>query len=445
MSAIGVGLGRSPFAMRALQFTNPTLRTLACALALGTLLGCARGGEPTVVAASATPPSAQSNAHAVGNAVGEVHKAANEQSSTELRASLLERCRTAAAYSREHDGEVMLVLVHGRPVFEDAAAGFSARTPHVLASGSKSFVGVAAMCAVEDGFLSLDERVSATITEWQSDPRKSKVTIRQLLSLASGLEGLSAKIDSAASAREAGITDRAQASIDARMLAAPGERFIYGPSSFYVFGELLKRKLQAANAGDADILAYLDRRIFTPLEIQPQVQRDGVGNPNLAGGCRLAATDWARFGEFIRNGGVSKGVSLLSADLVAQLSQATGPNQRYGLTWWLLSDDSTDAEDDVAGTMAADRLENRDGPIARRLAARLREREEARAARSSPAPTDNAAKDSAPVGFMAAGKGKQRLYVLPEEGMTVVRFGALNGSRDFHDSEFLKRLLGQTE
>lgn len=467
--AIGNIVGRSPSTMWTTHRTRPVTTAapawFATLLVLTTLYACARAPDagratnPPDVHSPQQPPGEQPPPQIPKNSSAQTtdtSPTAPEATTNAASEDFLAKCRAAAAYSRQHDGEVMLVLLHGQPVFEDAAPDFTVRTPHLLASGSKSFVGVAAMCAVEDGLLSLDEPVSATIHEWQSDPQKSKVTIRQLLSLASGLEGLSAKIDSAASAREAGITDRAQASIGARMLAAPGERFIYGPSSFYVFGELLKRKLTNAKTGDADINAYLGRRIFTPLGIRPLVQRDGVGNPNFAGGCRIGATDWARFGELIRNGGVHEGVSVVSPDLVAQLSKATGPNPRYGLTWWLLSADGSDAEDDVADTMAADRLERRDGPIARRLAARLREREEARAARSqrsapsAPTPAgDGTTGDGSvggsvagSVGFMAAGKGKQRLYVLPDHGLTIVRFGALNGSRDFHDAEFLDLLLG---
>ncbi len=41
---------------------------------------------------------------------------------------------------------------------------------------------------------------------------------------------------------------------------------------------------------------------------------------------------------------------------------------------------------------------------------------------------------------MAAGAGKQKLYVLPEKEMVVVRFGETKGQQ-FKDDVFLKRLL----
>jgi hypothetical protein len=43
---------------------------------------------------------------------------------------------------------------------------------------------------------------------------------------------------------------------------------------------------------------------------------------------------------------------------------------------------------------------------------------------------------------MAAGAGKQRLYVIPSRELVVVRLGPLLGGREFRDAEFLAQLLG---
>jgi CubicO group peptidase (beta-lactamase class C family) len=347
----------------------------------------------------------------------------------------LARCRAAAEYSRKHDGEVLLVLLDGKPVFEDAISGWTVDSPHLLASGTKSFSGIAAALAIDDGLLSLDEKVSDTIHEWKADPRKSQATVRQLLSLASGIESLSSTIENARNTRAAGITNRATASINAKSLAAPGERFIYGPSQFYVFGELMKRKFAAAKTGDSDVVAYLTRKVFAPLGINPRFLRDEAGNANLPGGCRMSAKDWAVFGEFVRNGGVYDGKRIVGESTLAELMKSHGPNKAYGLTWWLMRDDedAADPESALAADMVADRLEGRGTPAGRRLAERARERaQEIGPDASSPI-----------VGFMAAGKGKQRLYILPEQKLTVVRFGPLEGSKSFDNREFLRLLLGE--
>jgi len=47
---------------------------------------------------------------------------------------------------------------------------------------------------------------------------------------------------------------------------------------------------------------------------------------------------------------------------------------------------------------------------------------------------------------MAAGLGKQRLYILPDLQLTVVRFGKLRGQAPYEDRDFLRTLiLGDSE
>ena len=363
-------------------------------------------------------------------------------------AAFLARCAAASAYSLEREGDFVLVLRDGAVLFEAGRAGQTGSTPHLLASGTKSFCGIAAAIAADDGLLTFDERVSDTIHEWKSDPEKAKVTVRELLSLASGLESLSAKIDTARAANANGITDRAKASIEARFRAAPGERFIYGPSSFYVFGELMKRKLAAAKTGDQDIAAYLDRKVFQPLGIAPQFQRDAVGNPNMAGGGRIGARAWATFGEMVLDGGVIRAADgaekrIVSESTLQELLTSHGPNPRYGLTWWLLSDGGNNPEDEVAAALAADRLEPdpSDNAVRRGIRGRLADAARRRADQAA-AEAKKPENASAPnIGVMAAGKGKQRLYVLPEANLVVVRFGAIDGGNTYSDAEFLKLLL----
>src|SRR5438874_11748719 len=100
-------------------------------------------------------------------------------------------CARAAKYSESRRGASMLVLQNGRTIFEHYANGGSAGGRWPIFSGTKSFWGIAALAAVHDGLFRLDDLVSDTITEWKSDPRKSRITIRQLLSQTDGIEGAS--------------------------------------------------------------------------------------------------------------------------------------------------------------------------------------------------------------------------------------------------------------
>lgn len=66
-----------------------------------------------------------------------------------------ERFNLAADYSEQNGGRSILVMVEGKIVFERYANGAGNQMANILASGTKSFVGVVAMAAVEDGLLRL--------------------------------------------------------------------------------------------------------------------------------------------------------------------------------------------------------------------------------------------------------------------------------------------------
>ncbi|MCI0491420.1 MAG: beta-lactamase family protein, partial [Planctomycetes bacterium] len=158
----------------------------------------------------------------------------------------------AAGYLEERNGHALLIYHRGKLIHEQYFNGHSADKAHRLASGTKSFWGPLAIAAQQDGLLTLDEKVADTITEWKDDPRKSQITIRQLLSLTSGIEG--------------GANDApppyAEAVKIAVSKAAPGKVFSYGPIPFQCFGELLRRKLQPKNE---TVAGYLRRRILDPI------------------------------------------------------------------------------------------------------------------------------------------------------------------------------------
>ena len=188
-------------------------------------------------------------------------------------------CVRAAAYNAKMDGVSFLVLKSGKLVCEGYPNGGAADQAHVLASGTKSFTGLIAAAAVQDGFLSLDERAADTITEWRADPAKAKITIRQLLSLNSGLDP-----------SETGAPPPYSVAIAQPMKHEPGTTFEYGPAAFQVFGALMKRKL-AAHGKPGDPLIYLQTRILDPIGVKPaRWARTREDDPTMPSGAALSST-----------------------------------------------------------------------------------------------------------------------------------------------------------
>jgi len=291
----------------------------------------------------------------------------------------------AAEISRSSSGISMLVMEAGKIVFEEYPNGGSADKASELASGTKSFSGVLALCALRDGLLKLDEKVSETLTEWRSDGRRA-ITIRQLLSLSSGMpSGTLGRVPSYADA------------ILQKSVAAPDSRFIYGPVPFQCFGELLRRKLlpQKLTVGE-----YLEKNILKPAGVKcDRWRRDENDNIHLPSGAFLTAREWAKFGEWIR---LDTQGALAKKDL-ADLFRSSPARPGYGLTWWLPSK----------------------GPVGVSL---LKQ-----SATSKKIPVDI---------WEAAGAGGQRLYVIPSRELVVVRQAPVRLRDDFSDPAFLSALLG---
>lgn len=150
---------------------------------------------------------------------------------------------------------------------------------------------MAVAAAVQDGLLSLDERVSDTLTEWRNDRRRD-ITIRQLLSLTSG-------IDTPATGR--GGRSSPEEAVSRPLSDTPGSRCAYGQTPFQIFAALMARKLTVERYE-----AYLRRRVLNGLGITLEfsqltpLARDGT---DWGGGGAVSARDWARSGEFVRQGG----------------------------------------------------------------------------------------------------------------------------------------------
>jgi len=292
----------------------------------------------------------------------------------------------AARYSADHSGDAVLIYRRGTLVLEQYQNGYDGRSPHPLASGTKTFACALAALGQADGLLTLDEPVARTIPELATTSGVSGITIRQLLNLTSGLEA----------SPDGSLT----------LVSAPGQRFAYGGTSFGVFAEVMSRKLHGE-----DMLAYLTRRVFTPLGITVESwQRDGGGRPGLASGASVTARTWGKFGVLLLQHGQWQGKQLVPRATLAECGKGSDANPNYGLGVWLNATEP--AHPPAEGVERA-------GPSDHLIQA-------------ADLPHDL---------WLAAGTGGQRLYILPSVGLVVIRFGHNTGP-DYRDDVFLRTLLG---
>ena len=305
----------------------------------------------------------------------------------------------AARYSAGHGERALLVWQNGRLHMERyRSGGFRGRTENVY-SITKSLCALGTFTAIGRNVLKLDEPVSLTLTEWKDDPRKRRITVRDLLNQTSGLSPGFEEIYSA------NLQNKEKAALKLPVVSAPGESFAYGPSHYEALETLMARKLERSP------LIWIDRALFGPLGIKPGGwRRDQLGNPYFSAGAQLSARDLLAAGKFVRREGWNRILSRVPSSLIRTASTGSSANPMYGLGFWL---NRRAPEEDALECDVEEAISSR-RPLW------------ARSCLSKNAPSDLIA---------MVGSHGQRVYISPSRDLVIVRLGRGTG---FRDPDFLR-------
>jgi CubicO group peptidase (beta-lactamase class C family) len=267
----------------------------------------------------------------------------------------------------------VLVVRHGYLVVERYWQGVDADDGQNSFSVTKSFVSALVGIALRDRHLEgLDQTVGELLADHlpaDADPRLRRVTVRQLLTMTSGLAG----DDSLVGGRD-GISDRMARSRDwvrhilgRRLETTPGESWAYSSAGSHLLSAMV------ADATGQSTLAFARAELFRPLGIasddasEPKFHdwpltpderkayepatvawpRDPQGYHYGGGFLKLPARDLAKLGYLYLNGGVWDGTQLVPAEYVAastrpQSNSSSGAGG-YGYQWWLTNETGHDS------------------------------------------------------------------------------------------------------
>ena len=237
----------------------------------------------------------------------------------------------------------LIVMHNGRIIAERYGAGYGPQTRFIGWSMSKTVTGVLIGMLVADGRLRLDGPVPIPLWQRPGDPR-GEITLRQLLQMRSGL----AHVEEADPAYTAdtprmlfldGRDDEAAYAEAQPLQSDPGRNWEYSTGTSVILADIAARVL--ADGGNAAarrqaVADYLKARLLVPVGLRSMVaEYDAAGT--LEGGSMVhaSARDWARFGEFMRNGGAVAGAQIVPREWIRFMVSPAPHNPGYGAQIWL--------------------------------------------------------------------------------------------------------------
>lgn len=213
-------------------------------------------------------------------------------------------------------------------------------TPHNLASVTKSVTGTLLAIAMDSGYVkSLDEPLCSFFPEHAQlcDGGKERITLRQVLMMASGLEWNEQDVPYADPRNDIVqlflVPDPIQYILSKPLTHEPGTRWYYNGGGTNLLGKVIER------ASGMTLDEFAQRHLFAPLRITGQewvrIQPDFV---YASGDLKMRPRDMAKLGQLLLDHGAWNGESLLSpekADALTQKYVSFTQTSGYSYHWWL--------------------------------------------------------------------------------------------------------------
>ena len=307
------------------------------------LCGCS--GEPAPV----TPP------------LSELALAAVRDKPGVPREALARRIDALFTGTAQDETRAVIVLHDGTKVAERYAPGYHENTRFISWSMAKTITATMIGMLIADGRLQLDQ--PAPVPAWQrpGDPR-GEITLRQLLQMRSGLRHTEAgdPIYESGEVRMLfldGRDDMAAYAEAQPLEAEPGRHWEYSSNTTVILADIAARALTTSTdpvLRRRAVADYLRSRLFEPAVMTsalPEFDRSGT----LIGGSLIHATarDWAKFGEFLRNGGAVKGAQLVPRAWIQFMTTPNPRNPGYGAQTWLNRPQADSGKPEFSGAPAS--------------------------------------------------------------------------------------------
>lgn len=295
--------------------------------------------------------------------------------------------------------EALLIAKDGYIVGEAYFRNYTADRQHYSYSVAKSFTSAVMGIAIDKGYIAnLDVPVYQYYSDWQepeTDPRKQRITLDHLLHMTSGIQW----DESDYTLHENDVYmmhnayDMNQFVLDKPMDHEPGTYWRYSTGN----SQLLSGVIRVAT--EFPTYEFAMDQLLRPIGLKNvQWDTDLAGNTATGSGVRATLREFAKFGYLYLKNGAWDGKQIVPSDWI-ELSRQPVSEQVpwYGLHWWLKP-----AIAESANSVVPDNL------------------------------------------LMAWGIHTQQIYVMPDQGLVVVRLGSdpEPSSDEWNEDEFIGLVFG---
>lgn len=240
----------------------------------------------------------------------------------------------ARSYAGTRNSSALIIWRDGAIEEETYFGDFDRHSPIISKSLAKPITALVVGRAIMQGHIeSLDQPVADFITEWQHDDRRSRITIRQLLGMRSGLLPQALAGGPEDVLYRAYLHPRHDEIIinDYPVVDEPGSAYEYSNANAELIAPIIER---ATGVTYAD---YVSQALLAPIGAaggSVWVNREG-GTAHSGCCMMLQAQSYLRMAILLLDDGVWEGTRLLPRGYVAQMREPAPQNPHYGLGVWL--------------------------------------------------------------------------------------------------------------
>ena len=235
----------------------------------------------------------------------------------------------------------IVVIKDGKLLLEEYFNKETRTTLHDPRSVGKSFASTMMGIAIHDGYIKNESETLKSFYDLKQfanySSRKDSVRIKDLLTMSSAFDASDNDSDSPGNEENMYPTANwVKFALDLPMDArkTSGKQWDYFTAGVVVLGDILHKSVPDG------LQKYADKKLFGPLGIKNYEWQFTPQNvANTAGGLRMSALDFARYGELYRNKGLYNGKQLLPKEWVTKSFTKYLPipgrtNEYYGYLFW---------------------------------------------------------------------------------------------------------------